>query len=178
MAAQYVLIPGSGFYHRVDDDTGPYVQTSPGVYALAGNGSGGGGGGGAVTVADGADVAEGAVADAAVAAGATGTVSAKLRAISRDIGPATLLADISGTIAAGGAAQNAAGANAVRRGFSIQNQSSGDLWFSTLAAAVQSQPSIKLSAGAYYETPPGGAGTGAISVIGATTGQAFAGRQW
>lgn len=48
--------------------------------------TGSGGGGGAVTIADGADVAEGAVADAVVAAGAAGTVSAKLRAISRDAG--------------------------------------------------------------------------------------------
>lgn len=45
----------------------------------------GGGGGGAATIADGADVTEGAIADAAVTAGATGTVSAKLRSISRDI---------------------------------------------------------------------------------------------
>jgi hypothetical protein len=89
MAAQYVLIPGSGYYHRVDDDTGPYVQTSPGVYALAGSGSGGGGGGGAVTVADGADVAEGATTDAAAAAGGTGSVSAKLRRISAQL-PAAL----------------------------------------------------------------------------------------
>lgn len=49
-------------------------------------GGGGGGGGGAVTVADGADVTQGAIADAAVAAGAAGTDSAKLRAISRDMG--------------------------------------------------------------------------------------------
>ncbi len=41
----------------------------------------GGGGGGAVTIADGADVAEGATADAAATAGGTGTVSAKLRLI-------------------------------------------------------------------------------------------------
>lgn len=42
-------------------------------------GTGGGGGGGAVTVADGADVTQGAIADAAASAGGTGTVSAKLR---------------------------------------------------------------------------------------------------
>lgn len=42
-------------------------------------GTGGGGGGGAVTVADGADVTQGAIADAAATAGGTGTVSAKLR---------------------------------------------------------------------------------------------------
>lgn len=46
----------------------------------------GGGSGGAVTVADGADVTQGANADAAVAAGAAGTISAKLRRISTDIG--------------------------------------------------------------------------------------------
>lgn len=39
----------------------------------------GGGGGGASTIADGADVAEGATTDAAVAFGGAGTVSAKLR---------------------------------------------------------------------------------------------------
>jgi hypothetical protein len=48
-----------------------------------------GGGGGAVTVADGADVAEGAVADAAVAAGAAGTVSAKLRRVTTQLGALT-----------------------------------------------------------------------------------------
>ncbi|MGN6518557.1 MAG: hypothetical protein ACTHK2_03930 [Dokdonella sp.] len=53
------------------------------------SGGGGGGGGGAATVADGADVTQGAVADAAVAAGAAGTVSAKLRAISRDVATLT-----------------------------------------------------------------------------------------
>lgn len=42
---------------------------------------GGGGGGGAATVADGADVAEGSVADAAVVTNATGTISAKLRGL-------------------------------------------------------------------------------------------------
>ena len=51
----------------------------------SGGGGGGGGGGGAVTVADGADVTQGALADAAVTAGATGTVNAHLRSISRDV---------------------------------------------------------------------------------------------
>ena len=45
----------------------------------------GGGGGGASTIADGADVTEGAIADAVVAAGAAGTVSAKLRRLTTDI---------------------------------------------------------------------------------------------
>lgn len=43
------------------------------------------GGGGAATIADGADVTEGAIADAIVAAGATGTLSAKLRRITQGL---------------------------------------------------------------------------------------------
>lgn len=42
------------------------------------------------TIADGADVTQGAIADAAVVAGAVGTLSAKLRAISRDMGAAVV----------------------------------------------------------------------------------------
>lgn len=42
---------------------------------------GGGGGGGAVTVADGADVTQGAIADAAVITDTTGTLSGKLRGL-------------------------------------------------------------------------------------------------
>lgn len=84
----------------------------------------------------------------------------------------------SGTIATGGTAQTAIASNAARKGFEIQNQSVGNLYFSTLAAAVPSQPSILLVPGAFYETPLGGAGTGAVSIVGATTGQAFAAREW
>lgn len=91
--------------------------------------------------------------------------------------PATLTS-ISGTVTAGGTAQNAAAANANRQGFWIQNLSSGDLWINTLATAAAAQPALKLTAGTYYEAPLGGAGTGAISIYGATTGQAFAGREW
>ena len=43
--------------------------------------SGGGGGGGAVTIADGADIAEGATTDAAVTTDTSGTVSGKLRGL-------------------------------------------------------------------------------------------------
>ncbi len=51
-----------------------YIGTGTGLPALAGGGTGGGGGGGAVTVADGADSAEGAKADAACGT-PTGTCS-------------------------------------------------------------------------------------------------------
>lgn len=65
---------GDSTWHRLQVDNNGVVQTS-----------GSGGGGGAVTVADGADVTQGAIADAAVTAGNTGTVSGKLRQISSDI---------------------------------------------------------------------------------------------
>lgn len=62
-------------------------STTPGTDALRVEvvAGGGGGGGGPVTIADGDDVTQGAVADAAVAAGAAGTNSAKLRRISADL---------------------------------------------------------------------------------------------
>jgi len=47
--------------------------------------SAGGGGGSAVTIADGADVAEGATTDAAATQGSTGTVSAKLRTVTSQL---------------------------------------------------------------------------------------------
>lgn len=63
---------------------------------------GGGGGGGAVTVADAADVAQGAVADAAVAAGAVGTISAKLRRLTTDLNTALGYVDGLEALLAGG----------------------------------------------------------------------------
>ncbi len=86
MTSDFSPLP-SGFWIKNSDGTGPYVQTAPGTFSIAATGTGGGGGGGgAVTVADGADVAEGATADAVVAAGAAGTVSAKLRRVTSDLG--------------------------------------------------------------------------------------------
>jgi len=56
---------------------------SPAIGVAAG---GGGGGGGAVTVADGADVTQGAIADASVVGDTAGTLSAKLRGLTRIFG--------------------------------------------------------------------------------------------
>lgn len=91
---------------------------------------------------------------------------------------ASALVDKSGTITSGGVAQTLAASNAARFGFMIQNNSTGDEWFSTLATAVASQPSIRLAPGAMYESPPNMRATGAISIIGATTAQAFSAREW
>ena len=85
----------------------------------------------------------------------------------------------SGTITTGGTAQQLLAANSSRHGWSIQNLSSYNLWFNEMGStAVQSQPSMMLAPGDYYESPNGGATTTAISIIGSTTGQAFAAREW
>lgn len=208
--AGFTQVPGTGEYMKSSDGSGPYVFDGTNMALKATGTGGGGGGGGAVTSVDGGIVTIGAIADAAVAAGAAGTLSAKLRTLTSQIAaliaqiPASLgiktaaaslsvapasdalfqtsttavtMTDKSGTITTGGTAQTPIASNAARKGFEIQNLSTGDLWFSTLAAAVQSQPSVKIAAGQLYETPAGGAGTGAVSLIGATTGQAFMARE-
>lgn len=79
------------------------------------------------------------------------------------------------TITTGGTAQDALAANPNRQGFDLQNLSTGDLWWRDDGShATTSEPSFRLPAGAFYETPLNYRPTGAISIIGATTGQAFA----
>lgn len=85
----------------------------------------------------------------------------------------------SGTIATGGTAQSFMVANAARKGWFIQNNSTGDLWVNRFGGtATASQPSILIPAGALYETPDGGSGGNALSIFGATTGQTFTAAEW
>lgn len=86
--------------------------------------------------------------------------------------------DKSGTVTSGGVAQTLAAANASRAGFWIQNQSTGDLWISSVGTAAATQPSLWLPAGSYYEYPSTAVPSAVISIFGATTGQAFAAREW
>lgn len=82
------------------------------------------------------------------------------------------------TITTGGAAQDALAANLQRVGYEVQNQSGGSLWISDIATAVAAQPSWELVPGERYWTPDTYRPKGALSIIGATTGQAFAVREW
>lgn len=84
----------------------------------------------------------------------------------------------SGSITTGGTAQEAIPHSGTRSGFFIQNTSAGDLWFDVNATAVAASPSIKLAAGASYETPPMTNPQDAVSIIGATTGQTFTAKEW
>lgn len=86
--------------------------------------------------------------------------------------------DRSGTITAGLTAQTLMPLNAGRSGFWLQNQSIGDLWISEVGTAAATQPSLKVAAGALYESPMTGCPIKAISIYGATTAQAFACREW
>jgi len=87
-------------------------------------------------------------------------------------------ANKSGTITTGGTAQTLSAANSARNGFWIQNQSAGSLWIYELGAATQASPSLEIKPGQLYEYPAGGVPASAISIIGATTGQVFAAREW
>jgi hypothetical protein len=86
--------------------------------------------------------------------------------------------DRGGTITAGGTAQQFMAANATRRGFIVQNQSTGDLYVNCLTTAAGNQTSLKIPAGALYSTDPHHSGTGACSIFGATTAQAFYAREF
>lgn len=93
-------------------------------------------------------------------------------------GTTSVLASFSGSLTTGGVAQTASAANANRIGYLIRNNSSGSLYVSTLAAAVIGQASLEIKPGELYETPSTMKPTGAISIIGATTGQTWTGREW
>ncbi|KPV49029.1 hypothetical protein SE17_34895, partial [Kouleothrix aurantiaca] len=77
------------------------------------------------------------------------------------------------TLTTGGTAQQLAAANSSRKYLLVQNQSSGFLYICFTGTATQTQTSIRLAPGDSYENPPHYCPTSAVSVIGATTGQAF-----
>ena len=77
----------------------------------------------------------------------------------------------SGTITTGGVAQSLAPANASRRSLAGMNISAGDLWINEIGgtAAVGAAGSYKIASGDTFEIST----NRAVSIIGATTGQAF-----
>lgn len=85
----------------------------------------------------------------------------------------------SGTITTGNVSQVLAANDAGRIGYCVENLSTGDLWINDIGGDAElAQPSLRLSAGAYFESPPDYRPLARISIIGATTGQAFAARLW
>ncbi len=89
------------------------------------------------------------------------------------------VADGSGTIAAGGTAQNLFGGATPATGFSIYNPGTSSLWFSKSGtAAPSSAGSTELAPGGLYETPPEYTPNHAISIYGGVTGQPFTAERW
>lgn len=78
-----------------------------------------------------------------------------------------------GTITTGGTSQQLMAANPARRGFSVQNQSTTDLYIKVGQTATTSNVSLRLSPGQFYETQPQHVSPSMVHIIGATTGQAF-----
>lgn len=84
--------------------------------------------------------------------------------------------DGSGTITTGGTSQQARPQNLGRQFLFIQNVSTADLWVNFGVAAVQNQPSIKLTPNSAVEFSLGASGlvpTASVNIVGATTGQAY-----
>lgn len=92
---------------------------------------------------------------------------------------AAVASDGSGTVATGGAPQTLFGGIVPENGFLLQNNSSSALWVSDVGVASAGGASIQVAAnGGIFMTSPGYKPAGAVSLYGATTGQAFAARRW
>ncbi|MDX2027720.1 MAG: hypothetical protein SFW62_03690 [Alphaproteobacteria bacterium] len=90
-------------------------------------------------------------------------------------------ADGSASIATGNTAQNLFSGAVPVNGFAVYNPDAvNDLWISDSATAVANgQGSLRVAAnGGGYETPPGYKPIGAVSIIGASTGQKITARRW
>ncbi|HVB18342.1 MAG TPA: hypothetical protein VNF04_17560 [Stellaceae bacterium] len=87
--------------------------------------------------------------------------------------------DGSATVATGGSAQSLFGGIVPTNGFLVQNNSSAALWICDVGTASAGGASIQIAAnGGLFATPSGYKPAGAVSLYGATTGQAFAARRW
>lgn len=132
----------SNLIHRLMGEEGYRWTALALLYNIA---AGGGGGGGAVTIADGADVALGSIADAAATAGGTGTVEAKLRLMTSQLAslvtntPAGAQRTITSTVATTGATI-AAGAKSVS--FIFSSDYAGAVNGATIDPAVTASKSF------------------------------------
>jgi hypothetical protein len=120
---------------------------------------GGGGGGGAVTISDGSDIAQGAIADAVVSAGASGTVSAKLRRLTTDLDAVKTIVGTSGITVATSALPSGAATAA--------NQSTANTTLSAISGKFGALGQTTMSGSAPVVLA---SDQSAVSVKGASTG--------
>jgi hypothetical protein len=114
---------------------------------------------------------------AAMAAGVATAVSssAPLPVINTAGSPAI---DGSGTVVAGGTAQMLFSGITPINGWLVANNSSAVLYVSDVGTATPGGASIPIPAASLFATPSGYKSVGAVSIYGATTGQAYAARRW
>jgi hypothetical protein len=88
--------------------------------------------------------------------------------------------DRSGAITLGNQAQVLMAANTARRGWSLQNKSTANLWFNDLGGTADpaANNSTYLPPGAYYESEDLGASITSISILGDMTGAQFVAKEW
>lgn len=130
----------------------------------------------AVTIADGADITQGAIADAVVAAGAAGTISAKLRRLTTDLAAVLALVVRGGawtdrSIASlSGASEELMAANVNRKYLLIQNIAANAMGVNLVggAAAIGTAGTVTLLPGGSIELE-GYASTSQINIIGTAT---------
>ncbi|MGH7044954.1 MAG: hypothetical protein ACREE2_01020 [Stellaceae bacterium] len=86
--------------------------------------------------------------------------------------------DGSGTVGVGGTAQTLFGGIVPGNGWLVANNSDAAIYVCDVGTATAGGASIPVAAGAMFTTPPGYKPAGAVSLYGATSGQAFAARRW
>ncbi len=84
--------------------------------------------------------------------------------------------DIGATVSAATATVLAA-SNTSRRGFSVQNQTTGNCWLNGVSTPTGTYHDLLIQAGSYYESKDSYVGTGAIQIYCAAAGGVY-GRQW
>lgn len=119
-------------------NTASWVWDTSGLAWVKATSTGGGGSGGAVTIADGADAAQGYIGDAAIYGDSSGTLSAKLRGINAMVrGLGTALAPASASVTSSDSIVVAA--NASRKKLVIMNLGTVNVHFGDgFAAAINS----------------------------------------
>lgn len=91
--------------------------------------------------------------------------------------PSGTLIDRSGTITAGGTAQQVMAANTTRQYLLFQNTSDTDMWINFGAVAVAASPSVKVTPGGDFEMERSFVSTQYVSVFCATTGKTFTAKE-
>ncbi len=151
-----------------------FTKVSGFVDPGSGGGGGGGGGGGDASAAN--QVIQTARLEA-IRDRLPATVGTKASAASLAVVEAAgSAASVASTITAGGTAQTLAAANPSRRGLTLQNLSNGDLRVNPFGAA-SATVGFKVGPDQLLVLDAPHCGVGAVSIWGATTGQAFHGAE-